>query len=714
MAVVRAPVRQQSYLTEYDKLLAEQLRRMSGSIGPGDIAAESYGGKFPVGTMTAKILGSVLARASDKRAMNREEQSKESYSRAFEIANAMERGNNLSTTGMSVSPEGNLEILPTNVEGGGVSTFTRPETYGETLKNYKSSGIADEQFFEDREKILAEESLAAQFARDNPNKLTGRRVPGVEATTEAPLGIPYAPQNVALTVGEEIPEGKSAISKFLSGTLPQKVLPTNAEQALSQALRGAEVNELEFRDYMQNRRIQNRALELEEQKNKIGKITFTKPEQQNVTTILQDGTQSTDIATLRYKTTVDGLGNTNQILQIRDNETGKFREANPNERIGQTLKENDINEKNYIYQGIEPIKYKDSKTGEIKTIYRNQTIPFDKQNPTDVNLLNLLDGNPTLFRIGSMYSNSNLTNVKPLALSSNLTQKIGTIGTSKYRTIDGGIEQVVLLDEDIKDNNGEIIVFAGTYNNVDNLDKFNIIKSVAEGTSVSERTTDKKIILKNNKQMTDLSEKLQQKRSSLAGMYRLIKKINNSDIGFNRFFDEFKAGYNTLIQGGLTPEEIALKAAKGETQGLIGALRIDVLGPGVVTEQDALRLLSFVGGQAGAFDSVAVFREQIKGILDQQEQSFLEDYEVYTNLQNENEELYQYTPNIKDVTKTFETRAFFDDTVIPDLSSGSIKTAKPNSVIWNRLAKLIEENPDTYQNMITSLQLQALQEMLKQ
>ena len=264
MATLKAPVRQQSYLTEYDKLLAEHLRKMSGGIGARDIAEESALG-FPVGTMTAKILGSVLARASDRRAMNREEQSKESYSRAFEIAKAMERGNNLSTTGMSVSPEGNLEILPTNVEGGGVSTFTRPETYGETLKNYKSSGIADEQFFEDREKILAEESLAAQFARDNPNKLTGRRVPGVEATTEAPLGIPYAPQNVALTVGEKIPEDKSAISKFLSGTLPQKVLPTNAEQALSQALRGADVNELEFRDYMQNKRIQDRTLELAEE-----------------------------------------------------------------------------------------------------------------------------------------------------------------------------------------------------------------------------------------------------------------------------------------------------------------------------------------------------------------------------------------------------------------------------------------------------------------
>ena len=252
MAVVKAPVRQQSYLTEYDKLLAEQLRQMSGSIGARDIAAESYGGKFPVGTMTAKILGSVLARASDKRAMNREEQAKESYSRAFEIANAMEKGNNLSTTGMSVSPEGNLEILPTGAERGGVSTFTRPD------------------ILQTQEEIDKLNEIRAKERETTYGPIIERpRIPYVgsefEATTEAPLGIPYAPQNVALTVGEEIPEGKSAISTFLSGTLPQKVLPTNAEQALSQALRGADVNELEFRDYMQNKRIQDRTLELAEE-----------------------------------------------------------------------------------------------------------------------------------------------------------------------------------------------------------------------------------------------------------------------------------------------------------------------------------------------------------------------------------------------------------------------------------------------------------------
>lgn len=255
MAVVKAPVRQQSYLTEYDKLLAEQLRQMSGSIGPGDIAAESYGGKFPVGTMTAKILGSVLARVADKRAMNREEQAKESYSRAMEIANAMERGNNLSTTNMSVSPEGNLEILPTGAERGGVSTFTRPD------------------ILQTQEEIDKLNEIRAKERETTYGPIIERpRIPYVgsefEATSITPTGIPLAPKNVSLTVGEKIPEDKSAISTFLSGARPQKVLPTNAEQALSQALRGADVNELEFRDYMQNRRMQNRALELAEEERK--------------------------------------------------------------------------------------------------------------------------------------------------------------------------------------------------------------------------------------------------------------------------------------------------------------------------------------------------------------------------------------------------------------------------------------------------------------
>jgi hypothetical protein len=440
-----------------------------------------------------------------------------------------------------------------------------------------------------------------------------------------------------------------------------------------------------------------------------GKTTYTKPEQKNVTTTI-DGKESTEPATLRYKTTTDMNGNTEQIIEIREN--GVFVELEPNQKISSDLKENKLNEKNYVYQGIKPITYIDKNNKQV-VIKRGQRVIFDKNNPSDVSLLKLINDNPNLFRIGSMYSTSNLQDTKPLALRTNLTEKIGYIGTKKDLTIDNKIEQIITLDQDLKNDDGEVIVNKGTYNSIDNRDDFNLIKSLAEATSVSERNLDKRIVLKDSGAMKKLGEDLQQKRNSLKGIYRLITKIDNSDVGFNRFFDDFKSKYNTLLASGLEPKEIALRAARGETQGLIGALRLDVLGPGVVTEQDALRLLAFIGGQAGAFENVAVFREQIKGILDVAEQNFLEDYDLYNKLKTENPERYRYTINIQDVTKDFQKRPFFDDTTIPDLSSGAIKNAKPGSVIWNRLSKLIEDNPNTYQNMMTPLQLEALEEMLQ-
>ena len=79
-----APLRrQQSYLTEYDKLLAEQLRQMSGGIGAQAIAQESALG-FPVGTLTAKVLGGVLAGAADRRAINRDERRNEAMSKLLQ------------------------------------------------------------------------------------------------------------------------------------------------------------------------------------------------------------------------------------------------------------------------------------------------------------------------------------------------------------------------------------------------------------------------------------------------------------------------------------------------------------------------------------------------------------------------------------------------------------------------------------------------------
>jgi len=66
---------QRSPLSVYDEQMAQLLRQQSANIGPQAIAQESALG-FPVGTMTAKILGNVLARGANKRAINRDAQQK--------------------------------------------------------------------------------------------------------------------------------------------------------------------------------------------------------------------------------------------------------------------------------------------------------------------------------------------------------------------------------------------------------------------------------------------------------------------------------------------------------------------------------------------------------------------------------------------------------------------------------------------------------------
>ena len=258
MTVLKAPVRQQSYLTEYDKLLAEHLRKMSGSIGARDIAAESYGGKFPVGTMTAKVLGGVLARASDKRAINREERAKDFYSRAREIANAMDNPQ-LSRDGstMSINPEtGNFQYIPTYIPKGEQTTsvWGLEDKLDEMGKRTDALANFENLSPEDKEK--------ARIAYESQGPLPET----VEASPYSPTGIPYAlkdlppkdiTEDMRYTVGEKPPEDSTQLGRYLSGTLEQDVLPTNAEKALSQALRGANVSEFEFRDYMQNRRLLN-------------------------------------------------------------------------------------------------------------------------------------------------------------------------------------------------------------------------------------------------------------------------------------------------------------------------------------------------------------------------------------------------------------------------------------------------------------------------
>jgi hypothetical protein len=267
MAVIKAPRRQQDYLTEYDRQMAQYLRQMGGSIGAQDIAAEAYGGKFPVGTMTAKILSGVLARASEKRAMNREEMGKDYSSKAYEIADAQNRGVDAMPGQMGVNQAGNLDLLPTTAlqTTDGV-TNRQPYVFKEDSLNDGITGP-----------ITNNATSYATNTADEREMLSKQRVDAfANASSESPSGVPYARQNVALTVGE--PTGDSTqLGRYLSGTLEQDILPTNANKALSASLRGANIDEREFADYRLDRKMatmpQTKTIEVYDKQNNRIQIT---------------------------------------------------------------------------------------------------------------------------------------------------------------------------------------------------------------------------------------------------------------------------------------------------------------------------------------------------------------------------------------------------------------------------------------------------------
>ena len=179
MAVGSAPVRQQSYLTEYDRMIAKYLREMGAGIGSQDIAAEAYGGKFPVGTMTAKILSGVLAGASDRRAINRQKQADRAQldlleGRATDIQPQL-LPNGEFAGGEYMTPEGKFVTQGAPVYQGVGQDADRAAYEARILREQARPLEIAEREYEIRKrnrKMGEEKALFNQFVSDQPNKVS--------------------------------------------------------------------------------------------------------------------------------------------------------------------------------------------------------------------------------------------------------------------------------------------------------------------------------------------------------------------------------------------------------------------------------------------------------------------------------------------------------------------------------------------------------------
>lgn len=90
-----------------------------------------------------------------------------------------------------------------------------------------------------------------------------------------------------------------------------------------------------------------------------------------------------------------------------------------------------------------------------------------------------------------------------------------------------------------------------------------------------------------------------------------------ADRGFTVWTDQVTANAKTFFGKQADRDEFRLKSREAQLQQIIGLFRTDIVGPGVVTEYDAERILKSVGGNVGILQNPDIVRQQID-ILRQQ------------------------------------------------------------------------------------------------
>jgi hypothetical protein len=119
-----------------------------------------------------------------------------------------------------------------------------------------------------------------------------------------------------------------------------------------------------------------------------------------------------------------------------------------------------------------------------------------------------------------------------------------------------------------------------------------------------------------------LSEGLSEDRTSMDRLQSYMKSIGNTNEGFQRLGDQMTASLKTLLSGiagpewtSLSKEELNAAVAQGQLQGLIGRFRIETVGGGVMTEQDALRIIANLGGDVNALQNKEIVAQQIETLF---------------------------------------------------------------------------------------------------
>ena len=205
------------------------------------------------------------------------------------------------------------------------------------------------------------------------------------------------------------------------------------------------------------------------------------------------------------------------------------------------------------------------------------------------------------------------------------------------------------------------------------------------------------------KEFKTLRADLKDDRTSLKRYTSYLKNVDNANVGLSRLADEMSSYFKTLLSSNakkydLTESELALRIAKGELQGLIGRSRIETVGGGVMTEQDALRIISNLGGNVDFLQNPEVVRAQISRMFEDKYNSYngkLRDYNIaldsrYRSLGYEELEPLEIDASILD-PKVAENLGLDVPPEDPNPTEGGLSVDDINAMPYDEMINMKEE-----------------------
>ena len=675
MAVNKAPVRQQSYLTEYDRQMAEYLRQMSGSIGAQDIAAEAYGGKFPVGTMTAKILSGVLAGASDRRAANRIKQS------------------NAAQVALLRGAQEYSEPLPTEFEGAGKFTDAQGTYTQELAPVYQ--GIpqdANKAAFDAR--MLKEQYPEGVLASgvQPPGKVDVAMVEGPKSefeTTGAAYSqpeiteefatqqniTPYAePERKQLYPQETVQgitvEGTSEKPNWFDRIFKGEVSPTTAKNQDELAIL-AGYDPLEYRIY------QN-----EVNKVKTGEEKF---ETSFVANIYNQNGES-GVGRISEKTIKLANGTVKKIATIYDANTNNYIPIGPGFNYSKiTDKKNEIKPRYFAYTGDSNIEYTDT-NGAKKILNPNQHFRIEGPNaPKELLALSRTQDAEEKKLVGAKgFSSRPLVSMNnPATVVASIMGNVG--GTGDYQ------EELVMRENFeipyIDQNNVQQVHKYQAGELITNKDeRFTPLFNELQESTIGAITTMSKAGFISAQKLVERRDALLLQGQGINALINYVDTVDQTDQGIQRTIDTVNSWFITtfLPSQKLSSQEEALRVSNGQLSRLGGNLRVDILGPGVMTEYDFLRLQEALGGEPTSKQSIQAFKRTLNLILEEKMGKYNDSLSVYEGQRTKFGDLRaEVIPPINLEIK--EYKSFFEPSDYPSWNTGMIKRMEKGDSMFNNL-----------------------------